>query len=332
MKGVNLFRIVLAVAGLVLLLLLIRSYADPNLFAELTNLNFVPLFVYFVFGVLIRLLCGLRWYWISKTLGSLLALTPYVAARLAGDAVGILLPSGRMMGDPLRVGLAYRGGIKVEDATASVALDRVAEVIGNAFAVVAYSTFFVLSQSAAMRGSLAVLSITMLSLVILLLFPIYRLYRGQKALAPLYSRMASFESLKRVASLVERAEMRITDSLQKDPKLFFLSVVMAIAIEAVVIVEYYFLFLAFGVEMPLAILLLVILSGGVARAVPTPGGLGILEGSQVALFGLLQSNPALGLKVGIILRLHDLLWITLGTLAFFLRSVWMPPARVAQSA
>ena len=257
-------------------------------------------------------------------MGASIPLAPCVAARLAGDAVGILLPSGRIMGDPLRIGLAHRGGVSVEDATAGVALDRASELIGNTTAVIVYSSMFILSQSGVLTGSLATLSLTMICLTLLLIVPIFQLYRGKRPLAPLCSRMAKFESLRTLASVVESAESRIMDCLQRDPGLFFLAVAMAIAIEAIVVVEYYFLFLAFGVEMPLTTLLLVILSGGVARTVPTPGGVGVLEGSQVALFGMLQSNPALGLKVGIILRLHDLLWIAVGFLAFASRSLWMP--------
>jgi hypothetical protein len=51
---------------------------------------------------------------------------------------------------------------------------------------------------------------------------------------------------------------------------------------------------------------------GVARVVPVSAALGSLEATQVGIFALGGRTAALGLTVGLVLRIAETLWILVG--------------------
>jgi uncharacterized protein (TIRG00374 family) len=79
-----------------------------------------------------------RWRLVARAVGGCPSLGRLVAARLAGDAVGSLVPSAKLAGEPLRVALARGGETTTTQSTAGVAIDRLLELIGNMLAVVTY--------------------------------------------------------------------------------------------------------------------------------------------------------------------------------------------------
>jgi hypothetical protein len=89
-------------------------------------------------------------------------------------------------------------------------------------------------------------------------------------------------------------------------------VLLSLATEAVVVAQYHFLLSAFGVVADLPTLLLVLVGTGMARALPTPASLGTLEGGQVAVFTLAEGAPALGFVAGMVIRLHETLFLVAG--------------------
>jgi hypothetical protein len=58
--------------------------------------------------------------------------------------------------------------------------------------------------------------------------------------------------------------------------------------------------------------MVVIVTGGLARSVPIPAGLGALEASEVALLAVAAGDAGLGFLVGVILRLHEVFWSLIG--------------------
>ena len=69
---------------------------------------------------------------------------------------------------------------------------------------------------------------------------------------------------------------------------------------------------------------------GASRAVPTPAGLGAMEGAQVTLFAATAGRPELGFVVAVVMRLHETLWIAVGLATLTMRGV--PPARLWRRA
>ena len=57
-----------------------------------------------------------------------------------------------------------------------------------------------------------------------------------------------------------------------------------------------------------------IFATGAAHMFPVPAGIGVLEGGQVWLFGMLGYPADVGLAVGLAVRLRELLWMLPGVL------------------
>ena len=103
-----------------------------------------------------------------------------VAARLAGDAVGTLLPGGKLGGDPVRVALTAgdgRGGVR---ASAGVAIDRVMELIGNSVCALVYVGIFSVSRAETVPGAPLVLLAT-LAMSLLALLTLVGVLRAERA-------------------------------------------------------------------------------------------------------------------------------------------------------
>jgi uncharacterized membrane protein YbhN (UPF0104 family) len=112
---------------------------------------------------------------------------------------------------------------------------------------------------------------------------------------------------------------------REHPTVFVTGLTLTLAIELTIILQYWLLLAAFGIEVDPTTLLVAITLTGAAHAVPTPAGLGALEGAQVTLFAAVAGQPALGFVVAVVMRMHETLWIVVGLATLTLRGV--PPGR-----
>lgn len=253
-----------------------------------------------------------RWRLVAAVLGHRLPWRRLVEARLGGDAVGSLVPSAKLAGEPVRVGMVMREGVAAPEAGAGVAIDRLMELTGNMGAVLAYVAVFSVARAGGSTAVFATAGVLVGLGSLALLVALLR--SGRRPLSALYGARLR-RALPRLEPLLEG--LRVTEDhlegfFRDHPGAFVRGVVLSLLIEALILVEYHLLLRAFGVEIDVPVLLLVVLGSGVARAMPTPAALGSLEASQVAVLGLAQGAPAEGLVVGVVLRLHETLWIAIG--------------------
>ena len=289
------------------------------------------------FGLAVLVLCGYtaRWFAISRLLGGRSPFARLLAARLAGDAVGSLLPGAKIGGDPVRVALVADDGTDGPRASAAVAIDRTLELLGNTLVVISYVTAFtIVSTSDASRRTafvlLAVMAVLLASLVALLVL----LRKGRRPLSAPFEARAKARGgrLARWIALARETEDHIISFFQRDPRVFAGGLALTLVIELTIIAEYYVLLAAFGVHLPLATVLMATVMSGLAHALPTPAGIGAMEGAQVTLFAIAAGKPELGFVVGMILRLHETFWIGLGMAVIVARGLtWNRLLRVTTS-
>ncbi|MBX3025151.1 flippase-like domain-containing protein [bacterium] len=277
-----------------------------------------------------------RWRVMAAAVGAPVGVGRIAAARLAGDGVASLLPLARVGGDPLRAVLARAGATPLASASAGVAIDRLLEVIGNLLAVAAYLAVF----SAAMAGTSAratwLVGAGVAALLVLLAALVVRLGRGGRPLAPLYGSRARRWVGRHAGWLdgLRRVEDHLLGFFAAHRATFVAGIALTALIELVVVLQYRALLGAFGLDLELPVLLMVLLGGGMARAVPTPAALGALEATQVLAVGATTGRADLGFVVGVILRLHETLFVLIGLLALSLLGVSparLPTARRATS-
>ena len=90
------------------------------------------------------------------------------------------------------------------------------------------------------------------------------------------------------------------------------------------------LFTVFGLFIPLPMLFLSSIGIGVARVIPVSAALGSLEATQVGIFTLGGRTLAVGLAVGLVLRVAETFWILAG-LACLATASRLRPAAVMRA-
>lgn len=303
------------VAGVAILAALGWWFGIGGVVAALREASPAALLQYLGLSLVILLLQAGRWRLVAAAVGGETPFARLVAARLAGDGVASLLPLARVSGDPLRAVLARQGDTRLSAATAGVAIDRLLEVVGNLVAVVAYVGVFSLATvgGTSPRASLALGAAVLVPLALMAVL-VLQLGSGYRPLAPLYGARAR-RWLPRHGHWLDglrRVEEHLVTFFRAHRLTFLIGLGCSLLIELVVIFQYRALLGAFGVHLELPALLMVLLGGGVARALPTPAALGTLEAVQVLAVGASTGRADLGFVVAVIVRLHETLLILVG--------------------
>lgn len=322
----RLFQVVSLVVGIAALGILFAFFGAQDATEALARLSPKFLGLYLLLACLVRLGFSLRWFVVARTFGKTPDFRPFVAARLAGDATSALIPTGSVGGDPLRIGLLYGGGVGGARASAGVALDRTMELIGNTVCAVTYVSVFFYSQTAFSHSqtgeslNLAMLTLPLLLILIALAIPLVLLAFGIQPVSILLPRrLGRWPRGQRILEIIGRIENELMAFVRQRPWLLLGGILASLAIEGLVIGEYHAMLAAFGIRMDLPTLLMMLVTVGLVRVVPVPAGLGALEVGQVTLLAAAQGRADLGFLVGLIMRLHETLWMALGLVALSLQ-------------
>ncbi len=308
------------------------SFGFDQIGAAVRDVRVGQLAIYAGLAVAATVAYSARWLMVSRAVGSRPSLAGLVAARLAGDAVGSLVPSAKLAGEPVRIALLRAQGISGARASAGVALDRMLEMTGNMLCVVAYIAVFSATRAlGSTQWAAVLLLLAMLAGLAGLAVPLVMLRRGQRPLARLYGarRLMAIERLAAWLVALRRTEDHLLEFFRDRAAVFVWGIAASLAIEALVLCEYHFLLAGFGVDTDLPTLLLVLLGSGVARAAPTPAGLGALETGQVAALTLAMGHPETGFVVGMVLRLHETIWMALGLVVLSAQGLSLASLRAA---
>jgi len=265
-------------------------------------------------------LLALRWRVLLAGLGPAPGLARLTAFRAAGQSVSSLVPSGRLGGDPLRAWMLASDSVPPAGAIASVAVDRALELgAGSGFAVV-FAWVLVQHGVPALRSSLVTVALGAVGLAVGFVVSARRL-RGGAGLVTAVARGTRLDRLRavrgRLATLrkAEDAAARLVEQ----PRRIGLAFVLGVAAGCVTLVEYWLLLSAFGLPATPVALAAAIFATGAAHSMPVPAGVGVLEGGQMWLFGLLGHSPDVGLAVGLAVRFRELCWVVPGLLVLAVR-------------
>jgi uncharacterized protein (TIRG00374 family) len=309
-------RALLLLLGLAMLAWLCVRFGLSDLGVALERVDVGDLLVYACAAVAVVLGYSLRWRLVLRATTTSPPLWRLVAARLAGDAVGALLPGGRVGGDPVRIALTAgdgRGGVR---ASAAVALDRVMELIGNSICAIVYvSIFSVMRAVGTTQGVPPVLVATVGLPLLALVATVAALRAGRRPFTPVMALAAHVLPPRwRALDAVRQTEDQLIGFFRDHALRFLVGILGSLLIELTIVIEYHFLLLAFGIVLDLPTLLMVLVASGMTRIVPTPGGVGALEAGEVAVLGLAGGRPDVGFLVGLVLRLHETLLTLIGVL------------------
>jgi uncharacterized protein (TIRG00374 family) len=308
-----LFRLVLpALAGAAAAWVLWRVAADAGPLPRRIVVGALP--VYLGLWLATVALHAVRWRMVLRRLGTDLPLVRLARLWLAGRAVGSVVPSGTLGGEPVRVRLLTASGMPAASAAGAVALDRSLELAGNMI-VGPLSIGGALALGAGSGIALTIAAVGGLVGFALLLAIWIHGMRGDPVLRILATPPAYLLPRRwrtRVLAEATRTDGALHAVLVTHPGLVPAGVALSLVIEALHLVELAALFAVFAIAVPLPMLLLSSMGIGIAHAVPVTAALGTLEATQVGLFTVGGEPIATGLAVAVAVRLAETLAILTG--------------------
>ncbi len=303
------------VLGSGLLVWALHGFGGPAL-ALLRTSPSLPLLVAF-FGATMAAICSLTWRWrlVLSGSGQNIGFATLLLFRSAAHAVAVAVPSGKVGGDPLRAWLVTRAGVVPGDAIASVAVDRTLEMASTAPFSVLFAALLLQQGIPELERVLFTLTIGAIALGLGIAIAARRLRRGAGIVTALVStmrldRLRIVEDQQGLLLASETAAARLVD---QSPRMRW-AFLVGLATNVLVVLEFAFLFAAFDLPTRPIALVAAIFATGAAHVLPVPAGLGVLEGGQMWLFGMLGYPPHVGLAAAFAVRLRDLLWMLPGLL------------------
>ena len=299
--------------GLLLLGFVIWHYGGPALQILGADPSAVVLAAFVATSVVTVLWLSWRWRYLLAGLNQNLSLLKLALYRSCAHTLAALIPSGKLGGDPLRVYLAIRSGVPAGEGVASVTVDRTQEIGSTApFSLIFAALLFQADVPHIERALITVLVGTF-GLALGSFLAVRRLRRGAGLVSALVratrmDRLSFIESQHAVIEDAEKSVLALAEQTQRMSVAFLAGLVANL----LVVAEFWLLLLAFGLPSDVTAIAAVLFATGAAHLLPIPAGVGVLEGAQMWIFGMLGYSENVGLAVGLAVRLRELLWILPG--------------------
>jgi len=310
------------VLGAAILGFMLHAYGGPAL-DVLRVAPSLPLLATFLVVVAATLLClSYRWGFILRGLSRPPTLATLTLQRSAAHSLAVLVPSGKVGGDPLRAWLATQARVPAADAIASVAVDRTLEIGSSAPFSVIFVALLLQNGIPELESALFTILFGSAGLALGVALAVRRLRRGTGLVSALVRRVSA-DRQGRVHSqmeVIESAE-RATVRLVEQPRRVLTAFGLGLAANLLVIAEFVCLLAAFGLPCDTLAVVAAIFATGAAHMLPVPAGIGVLEGAQVWIFAMLGYPTEVGLAVGLAVRFRELVWMAPGLLYLLLRSL-----------
>lgn len=329
MSAKNALRIaerVFLIAGLLLLVFLIRELGARNVFANLRLVGWgiAPIIMQESLAYLAN---TLGWLAAFPRPRPAIPLAQLLAARIAGDAVNYVTPTATLGGEFVRTRF-LRGQATNTSIVASVAVAKLSQTVGQiAFVIVGLAV--VLDDTplpAATRHGLLAGLAAFSTLVAGLIF-----VQRRGMFAPLL-RAAQRLGLSARAPELTRRLQHLDDEIARfhgnANGAFFVSSASFFAGWAMGVVEIYLILWFLGVPVTvhraLTVEVLSVAIDGMMFFVPAK--VGTQEGGKVLIFTILGLDPAKGLALGILRRIRELTWASIGLLILSRQQLAARPA------
>ncbi|MEK7183871.1 MAG: lysylphosphatidylglycerol synthase transmembrane domain-containing protein [Patescibacteria group bacterium] len=318
----RLFLLLGLILGGGLLLALIKQTGPQDLLDSLVAFGWLPLLGFIGISLLNFGLYTWRWKLILDDMvepKQRVSFPRLFMHRMSGYAAGYLTPAAQVAGEPIRVAMVKSDGVPLQPATSSVVLDLAFEITSFVVYVIA-GLALAFAQGLGAGGDL----LLPLVFVLVLLGILGSFFIFTVSGAGFFHRLISGLGLRRLKFMqkfetwLEGTEKLMTKFfVGKGAKVLFI-VLLSFVMTAFRAVEIVFITHFFGFEVTVRDAFLMSTLPGVALLLPIPGGLGVFEGSNAAMFALLGIgiNP---IAFTMIVRSRDLLFIAIGVVHAVLR-------------
>ena len=309
-----------------------RQLNIRQLLEVLANLSLVEISLILVVNVAVLLSLSTRWWLILFSNGWQLNSLRVSADRLAGFSVSYFTPGPQFGGEPFLIHLLRkRHNIPGKAAGATVALDKSLELAVNfGFLIFGVVVSLIVGFVPAKNSWLLLVASFGLFLV-----PLSHLALASQGHRPLAAALAwlpaswrARPAMSRLFLLVDETESLLADYLRAKPAWIAMALAASLVSWLLLIGEYWLMaqFLDLNISIWMAIASLT--AARLAILLPSPGGLGTLEASQVLAFSVLAQSAEAGAALALLIRARDLVFggIGLVLVGFFGRKITPAPS------
>lgn len=291
----------------------LRDIQFIDIWNTLKQLKFWQILVLLGANVIIALLIGSRWWLILQSQSYPIPLLRVSAYRLVAFGISYFTPGPQVGGEPAQVYyLQDRHQVPVDSAVASVSLDKILELLAN-FTFLFFGIYAALRAGLLVQFSPARAFWVILWPVLLLLAYSFALWAGLSPLNWLLGLLPErSDAIRLMRRIIGSAEEQIGQFCRKNPSTVLLASLLSLLIWVVMLVEYWLALRFLGVHLNLVETVTALTAARISFLFPLPGGLGLLEASQVLVMQSLGYDPSLGISISLLMRARD---IVLGLVA-----------------
>jgi glycosyltransferase 2 family protein len=248
--------------------------------------------------------------------------------RLISFAVSYFTPGPQFGGEPLQVlALRQRHLIPGTTGTASVGLDKLLELIAN-FSFLVFGIVVALMGAwlpSEFRGvgiffALSLLAFPLAYLILML--------AGRKPLNGLIGRLPIKISRNRFSQILQNVETEMSDFCVAHPRTVLLATLISLGVWVGMVFEYWLLTNFLGLRLSVIQSISTLTAARLAFLTPLPGGVGVLEASQVLAMQTLGLDPSYGVSISLLIRLRDIIFGLAGLLGAISLLGWRIPRKV----
>lgn len=307
------FTVVPTVIGVFLLIYLIYYIGIPDIIKLFSNISWIYVIPYLFVSFFIFLGFVLRWKIIIDTYGFKTKFKDLFFYKTSTFAINFITPGARLAGEPVRASFLHQDGLEMPKSASSVVMDKTiemaADVILTLIGIIILMFHFTLKKST----GIIIIGDLLLLLVILVWF-FYRIHRGKGFFSIIITKtpLRKIEYLSTRISKVRESERHMHRFMTEHAMTFWLTFILSITLWLMSIFEFKFLALMFGVDLSYTALFAVLVAVGFAILLPIPAGIGALEFTQVFLLKVVGEKGNLGIGLGFVTRIRDLIWVAIG--------------------
>jgi uncharacterized protein (TIRG00374 family) len=255
-----------------------------------------------------------RWAFILSRMGHPVAFRLLIAYRMGANTLSYITPGPQFGGEPYQVHcLAVRHGTPTAAATASVAVDRLVELMGNLL-LLSLAGLLVLPSLLVKTKALLPLTAAMLGVAFAIGLLLYGLAAQNRPFSRLAQKAKAWRGRSnRVEGLIAflQAGEREAAAILTD-RLWGWYGLGGLLQWSGFLAELWVIYAFMGKPLSVGGLLTVAVAARLAFLLPLPGGLGALEASQVLAITVLGGDPAAAAAACGVMRARDLVLMSIG--------------------
>ncbi len=296
-------------AGLALLVWALRQVSWPDLWAILRGLTAGELALLIALNLLILMGLTGRWRTFVTTLPGRIPFWALFQARLAAFSVSYFTPGPQFGGEPLQVIGLRMHGAPASAATATVALDKLVELLTN-FTVLALGVMALWAVGLGDVRSRTLASLLAAVLLALPLIYLFLLWKRRHPFAALFRWLAARRAegrLKRGLSILAESETLAGELARTRPGVLLRSLIWAALVWALMLLEFRLSARFLGASLSPIETLAALAAARFAFLLPLPGGLGALSSALVLVFAAMGYDPNAALALMLYIRSRDVL-------------------------